>query len=100
MSAGKRLLYQPLTGTMKAQRAGVGGAAMGDVTPAGEKFAKSCGKFQVERLMPRRRQRFLKTKVRLNRPSLSRRLARSEEAANLNLQGPSYGIDSNLPSLI
>jgi hypothetical protein len=37
MSAGKRLLYQPLTGTMKAQRAGVGRAAMGDVTPAGEK---------------------------------------------------------------
>jgi hypothetical protein len=35
MSAGKRLLYQPLTGTTEAQRVGVGRAAMGDVTPAG-----------------------------------------------------------------
>jgi DNA-binding transcriptional LysR family regulator len=46
--AGKRLLYRPLTGTTEAQSVGIGRAAKGDVTPAGEKFCEilrrlSCG---------------------------------------------------------
>ena len=38
--AGKRLLYRPLSGTTEAQSVGIGRAAKGDVTPAGEKFCE------------------------------------------------------------
>jgi hypothetical protein len=40
---GKRLLYRPLTGTTEGGSVGIARATKGDVTPAVENFAKSCG---------------------------------------------------------
>src|SRR5215469_86111 len=40
LTAGKRVVYRPLTGTTEAQAVGIARAAKGDVTPAGEKFCE------------------------------------------------------------
>jgi DNA-binding transcriptional LysR family regulator len=47
---GKRLLYRPLTGTTEVRSVGIVRATKGDVTPAGENSAKSCGRFHRKRI--------------------------------------------------
>ena len=44
LAAGKRLIYRPLTGATETQFVGIGRAARGDVTPAGEIFCESLRK--------------------------------------------------------
>jgi hypothetical protein len=58
---------------------GIARATKGDVTPAGEKFAKSCGRFPVERASQNLSERY--------RPILAMRpAARSQRPDNGNLQ--------------
>ncbi|HEY5894339.1 MAG TPA: LysR substrate-binding domain-containing protein [Chthoniobacterales bacterium] len=40
--AGKRLVYRPLSNSTESHGIGIARAAKGDVTPAGEKFARRC----------------------------------------------------------
>jgi hypothetical protein len=40
LTAAKRLLYRPLTGTTEALSVGIARATKGDMTPAGEEFCE------------------------------------------------------------
>ena len=51
LMSGKRLLYRPLTDTTETQSVGIARATKGDVTPAGEKFASSCGRCHRKRVV-------------------------------------------------
>ena len=93
--------YQPLTGTMEAQRVGVGRAAMGDVTPREKKIWEILREISGRPAGAKKAATFSKSESSCQSPIAvpPASAVRSEEAANLNLQGPSHGIDSNLPSL-
>jgi DNA-binding transcriptional LysR family regulator len=49
---GKRLVYRLVTGTTELASIGIARATKGDLTPAGENFAKSCGRLRPHARCP------------------------------------------------